>query len=254
MRQNVIQKNNSLDFITFTLIELLITMAIIMILASMLLPALNKARMLANATRCNSNLKQVVLAAISYTEENRGFLCSNEKYRWNKVLLDGKYLSLNVLRCSDLNPPVDGEDGAYGMMHFSSGDWYYQYNTSSSSPTLGIFFGKESIGEALTGVLYWNKMRKPSQTHLFGENRNLNSSPYRGLGYPRYFPRKTLPNSAGCGALSIDHGNSGRLAFGDGHAENIPRQELIAKWYFEFLTQGGELITTDITPPWPWIL
>ena len=57
----------------FTLVELLVVIGIIAVLVGMLLPSLNRAREQARRVQCLSNIRQIAMGFLMYTNENKGW-------------------------------------------------------------------------------------------------------------------------------------------------------------------------------------
>ena len=103
---------NHRDTKGFTLIELLVVIAIIGILASMLLPTLQKARERARGIRCMVNLKQIFTAMVEYGNDYDDYICPF----WDGVTHSWEEL---------LKPYVkSGKDVGYYTKN-EHGKWYY---------------------------------------------------------------------------------------------------------------------------------
>ena len=85
----------------FSLIEILVVVAIIGILASLLLPSLNKARKSAQLASCTNQIKQINYALYNYTDDNNQYFVPQRRSSGSLIIWDDMLFDYLGVKLSD---------------------------------------------------------------------------------------------------------------------------------------------------------
>ncbi|HJZ53970.1 MAG TPA: DUF1559 domain-containing protein [Gemmataceae bacterium] len=191
-------RGNPRTRLAFTLVEMLVVIAIIGVLIALLLPAIAAARDAARSSQCQNNLRQLGLAAIQYREQNGAYPQYRAEYppitnaygvqrpRWQWIMasfMGGWAQNPDAIRAAGTADPtytlvpLDNKILICPSMDSSSSDTYsirngsYGYNFGYIGNNRTMVDGDNTtptLRYPITGV------KEPSRTIIFGDSRGGN--------------------------------------------------------------------------------
>ena len=200
----------------FTLIELLAVLAVIGILAALLIPAAGRVKGKANATKCQSNLRQLMMATTLYQNDHKGNTFESydnlDKISWFEEL-SGRgsrenYLGTKEIGCP-LHEPAAGSDfPGYGMTSLVL--WH---------PTLGRTDDRP--------LFFKYRLKEPSAWPVYM------CADFIGI-YNLDNPKEDAPAQR---RFAARHDGLANVVMADGHVESVPYGD--GRWHQTILNNGS---------------
>lgn len=226
----------------FTLMELLITIAIIAILASIVLPALHKALERARTIKCSGNLKQTMTSLLMYADDNQEMIpvvTGDPSDPWTKLLFNGKYITWKAMMCPSITKGNQPDaSGRYDHWASTYGVFYHESVDLAVRDKIGPIFNSTSATTSThrNVCLYLKKAKSPTITVCAADTAKVSS----GTACFRW-RRNAVSDGGGISNIHIGRMN---LAFLDGHVKNVGIGELkntgnIITYYVDFTSLTG---------------